>query len=97
MAAAYYKVGAGLTTTLGVAQEGQIIRAEDMAPGGVEFVALSTDDQLKRFGRIVYQEYTPQEGDAIEGEIDLTPVATPAPSTPAETPHATPPRSRASS
>src|SRR5262252_2189927 len=65
--AKFYKLGAGFTTPLGVAEEGQIVAVENMTAGGVEFKPLTEEQQLAKWGRILYAEYTPEEGDVIAG------------------------------
>jgi len=68
----YYKVAAGYTTTGGVAEEGQVVRAEDMVHPGVEFAPLTPEEQMAKWGRVIYEEYTPEEGEVI-GSVDAPP------------------------
>ena len=71
----YYKVAAGYTTTGGVAEEGQVVRAEDMVHPGVEFEPLTPEEQMAKWGRVIYEEYTPEEGEVI-GSVDAPPYPT---------------------
>jgi hypothetical protein len=59
----YYKVSPGFTTMAGVASEtGGYVQEEDMGPG---FTPLSSEEQQRRWGRVMYEEYTPQEGEEV--------------------------------
>ena len=80
----HYKLHAGVTTPLGVADEGQIVRAEDMTPGGVEFNPMTVEEQQAHFGRILYEPHEPEEGDVIAGETIGPPPPADSPIVPAE-------------
>lgn len=54
----FYKVSAGLTSTRGVHDEGELVSHEDMGPG---FKALHPDEQEDRFGRVMYRAYEPSD------------------------------------
>jgi len=69
----HYKLHAGVTTPLGVADEGQIVRAEDMTPGGVEFNPMTVEEQQAHFGRILYEPHEPEEGETVVGEGPSSP------------------------
>jgi len=65
----YYQVTGGFTVGQTVAQDGEVL-AGDVFGFTEAAPPLSEDDQKKRFGRVMYKEYTPDEDElaAIQGE-----------------------------
>jgi hypothetical protein len=56
----HYRVADGFTHDGGVAEGGQIIREDALGAG---WNPLSEDEQLDKFGRIMYEEVTAKEAD----------------------------------
>ncbi|HTD19412.1 MAG TPA: hypothetical protein VK667_07765 [Ktedonobacteraceae bacterium] len=66
----FYKVAAGLTSTRGVHEHGEIVSHRDMGEG---FEPLSPKTQEQHFGRVMYEKHEPSEEERARmglGDVD---------------------------